>query len=540
MAHNNPDSASTPPSETPRLGDPLNSPAPDTASILAGEAEPGGGDTPVDEPLQPRTHAKKPKSGKGKSQKQDPSPPSEPERPATRILTPLELPAITLDRRLLPTPLIGALTAAGLGDKAHLPAAAFMSLAAIGAIVGSNLQVETPGGQRAPANLALRVVALTPEHGPPLMAPAILAGVHAVEADRINTYAAAVEQNANLRRAAEQRRRLYEQAAKNAAALGFDPPLSAPDIPPPTIGPRPQIVVENGARRAIQAASAGGTGLLVIHDAHMASMDHVAGYYDRATDALLNAAAAGHLIAIKDPKRGSVAMQPVAASVVGVLALSDCADLHVAGTSQLGSTLFVAASPPPVAPDVAPFVALMRAVAAIPPGRLRLRVSKEASVAMRAWAELAEAAQRPLSDFVDGLEDLALRLAATLHIISMAGGTSKTVQDISPATLGRAIAIIDSYVVPVARSLLAPISHGAAERDARRIVAHARDQASPAYPVLDRRSLLRAWQRSMDGAELDAALALLVREGLLAALDSADGGGGGQRFRVEPIVFETA
>ncbi|MDP2411484.1 MAG: hypothetical protein Q8M26_14515 [Pseudolabrys sp.] len=540
MTHDNPDTHPTDPTKNSPLGEPALSPAGDDASTIAGGARPGDGEM-ADEQGQSRPKHKRPARAKSKRKKQAQPSANEPESVAARILRPLELPAVALDRRLLPAPLIEALEAADLGDKAHLPAGVFMSLATIGAIIGSNLQVEAASELRSPANFALRIVAVATKDGPPLMPPAILAGAHAVEADWIDAHAAAVEQNVSLRRAAEQRRRMYETTRRSAAALGIDPPPFPPDVISPVIGPRPQFVVEHGASRAIQAAASGGTGLFVINDDHMASFDHVGGYYDRATDRLLNTAAAGHLIAIKDSKRGCVVMRPVTASVVGILALSECSGLHAVGTSQLAATLFVAASTPPVAKDCAPFVALMRAVAAIPPGgRLTVTASKEALVAFKAWRDLAEAAERPLSDFLFQLEDLAMRLAATLHIVSIAGSTSMTVHDIPPATLGRAIAIIDSYVVPIARALLGTISHGAAERDARRIVAYARETTSLANPVLDRRGLLRAWQRSIDVPELDAALALLVREDLLAVLDPADAGGGGQRFSVAPTVFEGA
>lgn len=537
MTHDNSDTHLTGPTKNSSLGEPPLLPMPGEASTASG-AGPGDGEKVAEAQGKARRKSKKSASANKKNKDQAQPSASEPESIAARILMPLELPVIALDRRMLPARLIEALDAAGLGDKAHLPAGAFMSLAAIGAIVGSNLQFGTATGLRAPANLALRVVAVTTEHGPPLMPPAILAGAHAVEADRIEAYAAAVDQNANLRRAAEHRRRLYEATRKSAVALGIDPPPSPPDITAPAIGTRPQIVVGNGASRAIQAAAAGGTGLFVTNDDHMPSIEHVGGNYDRATDQLLNAATAGHPIAIRDPKRGSVQMQSIPVSVVGVLTLANCAGLHVAGTAQLASTVFVAALAPPVAPNCAPFVALLRAVAAIPPGHLRVSESKELSNALITWRHLAEAAEPPLSDFFFQLGDLAVRLAANLHAVAMAGGTTKTVHDIPPAALGRAIAIIDSYVVPMARAVLGPISRGAAERNARRIVAYAREKTSWANPVLDRRTLLRAWQRSIGVPELDTALALLTREGLLAALDPGDAGGGGQRFSVAPVVFE--
>ena len=290
-----------------------------------------------------------------------------------------------------------------------------------------------------------------------------------------------------------------------------------------------------GGSRAVQAAAAGGTGLLVVDERHVASMANVAGHYDTTIDRLLNAAAAGHSVAIEDRNSGCVAMRPLTASVIGVLTLAGCATAYKAGWAQLASTVFVNAAVPPVAADSAPLMALMRAVASIKPTSLRLPAPGAISV----WSSAANV-QPPLSDFLAQRTDLTLRLAAVLHIVALADGRRKLAPNVPVGTVRRAAAIVESYVTPLAEAVLGPVSVDQVERDGRRVVAYAREWTSLTNPVLERRTLMRAWQRSMPVRQLDAALALLVHEGLLAPLDEADPGVMGQQFRVAPAAFEGA
>src|ERR1019366_5143284 len=119
-----------------------------------------------------------------------------------------------------------------------------------------------------------------------------LGSVYAVENDRLDAYHDAVRQVAEQRRAAEQRRRRCEQAARAAAELGIVLSPPPPDAMPAQLGPRPRIIVCDGAGSAIRVALAGGTGVLIVDERRLAWAAHVGAFYDLPTDRLLNALAA--------------------------------------------------------------------------------------------------------------------------------------------------------------------------------------------------------------------------------------------------------
>ena len=129
---------------------------------------------------------------------------SEPESLATRLLAPLAMPKVTIDRRLLPPKLLGALDTAGLGGADILPAATFMSLAAIGAVAGPAVRWEPVDGMPGNAGtLSLRVVLLAPDRRSPLVPAPILTAAYAAENAALDAYQQNVEQVAAMRRAAE-------------------------------------------------------------------------------------------------------------------------------------------------------------------------------------------------------------------------------------------------------------------------------------------------------------------------------------------------
>jgi hypothetical protein len=182
---------------------------------------------------------------------------------AERLLAQIEMPAVTLDKQLLPANLRDALDAAGLGAPQTLPSAAFMALAAVGAVAGPAVRCEAGTGCDA---LSLRVALLAQDRGAALVPAAIMAAAFAAENDRLDAYDESIRQAAELRRAAERRRRLHEQATQTAAQLGIDPPAPLPDAVPFQPAPRPRIVVATGAGIAVRAAAAGGTGALLVDE----------------------------------------------------------------------------------------------------------------------------------------------------------------------------------------------------------------------------------------------------------------------------------
>lgn len=196
-------------------------------------------------------------------------------------------------------------------------------------------------------------------------------------------------------------------------------------------------------------------------------MASVGDFFDEPTDALLNAAAAGRQIPITDPICGRVVMRMVPASVIGTLIVADCASLHHAGPAQLLATVFVPAVPPPIAADSNALITLMRQVRALGDDitTLHLPAQDDAlATAAAAWVALAGHALPPLSDFLAGLPDLVRRLAALLHLAAAAGGGARPTPEISPATVKRAVAIVEACVVPAARAVLSPVSAPEVER----------------------------------------------------------------------------
>ena len=374
-----------------------------------------------------------------------------------------------------------------------LPAATLVTLSALGAVAGPALRCEPIDDvpRVAGDSLSLRVALLASHRRSSLVPAPILAAAYAAENEALDAYSERVRHQAGLARAVEQRRRLYEQAARNAATLGLPSPPPLPEVVLGRLGPRPRIVVADGAGSAIRLAAAGGTGVWLVDERRMPSMAFVGDFYDEATDTLLNDAAAGHHIPIADPNSGRIAMRAFPASVVGALSVADCATLHHAGPAQLLGTVFMPETPAPAVGDSAALVALMCRVRSIGDGvsMLRLPAPMAALVtASAAWAARAAGTQPPLSDYWTGLPDLARRLAALLHLAA-AGGNGHLAPQIAPATLRRALALIDACVVPTARAVLGPISFGEVERDARRLIGHLRTIASSHNRVFERRPL---------------------------------------------------
>lgn len=454
-----------------------------------------------------------------------------------QLLTPLTVPPVSLDRRLLPTNLIDALDAAGLGARETLPAAALMSLATVAAVAGPAVRCEI-GGDRGlfgnSSDTALRVALIAPDRRASLVPSAILAGAYAAENALLDRYAQAEELDAERQRAAAEHRRLHAKAAEIAITLGAPPPPPLTEAAPARWGARPCIVVRDGAAAAIRLAAAGGTGLLVIDERRMTSMTRVAGFYDRPTEDLLTAFARGDQVPIADPKSRRTTMRSLPASVIGGLTTADCALLDEVAAASYLATVFVPAVPAPTG-DSTGLVTLVRRVGAIAgDAAVNLQLPAETLTgAAEAWATLALATQPPRSHWLAQLPDVARRLAAALHLVAAAGADGKMSAAIAPAAVKRAVSIIDACVLPTARAVLSPVSTAEAIRDARRVVGYLRAATSAQNRVFERRPLLRSWQASMSTGRLDAAIKLLEAETLLTAVEKT----GGQQYEVALAVY---
>ena len=256
--------------------------------------------------------------------------------------------------------------------------------------------------------------------------------------------------------------------------------------------------MRDGAAAAIRAAAAGGSGLLVIDERRMVSMTRVADFYDKPTEMLLSDFARSNIVPIVDPKSGRTEMRALPASVIGVLTPADCALLDEVAAASYMATPLVPAAPAPTG-DSAGLVTLLRHIGAIAGDAavtLQLPVGALASAA-DAWATLAAGAQPPLSYWLAQLPDVARRLAAALHLVAAAGADGKMSAAIAPATVKRAVSIIDACVLPTARAVLSPVSTAENIRDARRVIEHLRATTSAQHARFERRPLLRSWQASM-------------------------------------------
>jgi hypothetical protein len=102
--------------------------------------------------------------------------------------------------------------------------------------------------------------------------------------------------------------------------------------------------------------------------------------------------------------------------------------------------------------------------------RLPAQADALVTAATAAWAVLAGQTLRPLSAILVTLADLTRRLAAMLNLAAVAGGDGHPTPQTSPATVKRAVLIIDKCVVPAVR-VLGPAAVPEVERGARRVIA---------------------------------------------------------------------
>ncbi len=507
-------------------------------------SNPGGADNGVGAGEKPRARTK-PRTGRrssGSAAGADSAPAADPRSVKDQLLAPVQIPQVTLDRRVLPAKLLAALDSAGLGAREMLPAATLMALAAVSAIGGPSVRCEPRGDLRNllgnVSDTALRVALVRPDHSGSLVPSAILAAAYAAENDALDRYEAADQVELERLRAAAGRRRLHAQASEIAAALATPPPPPLIEVMPARSGVRPRIVVINEASAAVRAAAAGATGVLLIDQRRMPSMTRIGGFYDTETELLLAALARGDSVPIADPKSGRTQMRSLPASVIGGLIPTDFLLAHEVAAESLLATAFVPLSAPlPPTGDSTDMVSLLRPLGDLA-GNVAVTLMFAASVetlttAAERWTTLAAAAQPPLSSYLAHLPDLARRLAAALHLVTRSGGDGKLAREIPATIVKSAVALVDSLLLPTAQAILSPVSTTDAIRDGRRIIDYVRAKTSP-RDSLERRRLLQSWQHSMPTVRLNAALTLLEAEKLLTATEKS----GSKQYQVSADVYE--
>jgi len=446
-----------------------------------------------------------------------------------RLLARFAMPNVPIDRSLLPEALLGPLDAAGLGRADVLPSSAFITMAAVAAVAGPHLTFAECADPKLDGKLgagtSLRVVMVGDRHDGPIVPDAIMAAVYAVENHLVAAHEQAEERVASLRRAATERRRLHDQAARAAAVLRIAPPPILPEVPPVHAVARPRIVLNEGARSDVLEAAAGGTGLFVIDGRWVRSLT-IGGNHDKPTAELLNALAVGHAVPVELPD-SRTEMRALPACVIGSLAPEECSFLHKVGRDPLTATLFVAKAPAPIGGDSAALTALMRRIhgMTIEPVVLRLPAKARQSLvaACDTWSTIGSRSVAPLSDFVAAIPDLARRLASVLFLVDCAAGDGNAKGEIPVATMKRTLGLIQRFVLPAAQSVLGPVACEEVERDARTMVAHLRLNTSPGVAIA-RRPWMRNWQNLMPFPRFEAALSLLLHEKLLTPTQGEDGG----------------
>jgi hypothetical protein len=520
----------------------LELPADAAAPSQAGDAKTKSANT--DSPKRP--HSKKSRKPPQRPAAKKPAGPTgnTTSKLAERLLATFAIPTPALDRKLLPAGLLAALDAAGLGARESLPGPAFMMLATLPAIAGPGLAF-APLDKRLQGKLGtwlglgIRICAIASDRSMSVVPEAILAAAYAAENDLRDQHQDAVAQYSERRRAAEQRRKLHARACEAAVLLGTEPPPPLKDIAISAPRPTPQIVVQNGAIKAIRTAASGGTGLLVVDERWMKSLCNVGSHYDADTARLLNCFAMGRAAPVQD-ENGRTALLCPHATVFGLLTGDECSTLHRARAEALAGTVFVPAVAPSPGGDGAGLVAMARRVRILAETPVSLHLSAAAAgmlvEAARGWIAIANAALPPLSDYCRGLADLARRLAVADHLAVAASGDDPLPVEIAAETVRRAVALVDSYILPVAHAALGPVSLHQQERDARRMIDDLRIRTSRDALQIERRRWYRDRQGSLPLPRFDAAAKLLQQASLLTATDPPEGEKKGAWFAAAPTI----
>jgi hypothetical protein len=408
------------------------------------------------------------------------------------------MPNLTLDRRLLPDHLLTALDAAGLGGREFMPAATFMALSMITAVAGPKV-TSAPYGDQLRAKLGdalglgLRVCAIAKHRGGSFVPPAIVAAAVAVQNDLVDHHRSAVDRAKDQRRAAALRRAAHAESVGLAAKLGHPvpPPLTESPITGP--GAAPRIVVDDGAASAVTKAAAGGTGIILIDERRMPSIAAV-GDGDPATACLLNRFARGLETPVTDNESGRTAMVLLPMAVWGALTEAECGGLRRATSAELLGTVFVRGAPAPAGGDSRPLVELAQRVRALIEAPVELRFSANAltilTTAAELWAKCGGAP--PLSEHTCQLADLVRRLAASIQIVTAAGGSGSLGAEISAASVKRAVGLINGIVTPIAQAVLQPVSFASeTEADAAAMTSFLRRHTSLQSPKIEKRQWYR-------------------------------------------------
>ena len=423
-------------------------------------------------------------------------------------------------------------------------------LSAVAAAAGHAVRLAR-GKEETPSILGLRVAVVSDASSLTAIVAPVLQAAYALQANETKIWVVEKEKEFGKAAVVAVRQRLHRQTVANAAILGINGLADAEVASAATLVsvlpmPRPCFVLRDPVPTAVKQALANADkGLLLADGTKMPSMAGFGMNYLTDLAKLLNSANAGELLELADPwAHGAVRMRCACVPVIGMLATLDTLGLYEATPEALASTVFVpveTVSKVIAANATNVLTAMLTRLRALQPedeGKLyRLRLSAEARKTLeqmkRRLTPAASDALPPLADVYTRATDLALRIAASLHLLDYAVGDADHLPaEIENAVMRRAADFVEKYALPAARNVLGPASIEPAERDARRVLSFAQQNIALEEDVKVR-ELHRHLRRGMGKMELGQAIRLLVNDGLL----SPKAPGGNQAYTLDPLVF---
>lgn len=425
-------------------------------------------------------------------------------------------------------------------------ASAFLSTVAAAA---GHAVVVAGGKEEGQGGVGLRVAIISDTASLASIIAPVLQPAYAVQMEETKAWVAAKQKEAGQAAVVVVRQRILQQTVANAALLGLNglaetevAPTASPAVP----APRPCFVLRDPVPTAVKQALANtGKGLLMVDGTKMTTLAGWGTNYLTDLANLLNDANAGELLELADPlAHGAVRMRCAHVSVIGMLSTLDTFGLYKAKPKELAETLFVpieTASKTIAVSAAKVLTAMLTRLRALEPedeGKLcQLRLSADARKTLeqlkRRLIRAANEVLSPLADVYTGAADLALRIAALLHLLDHAvSGADQLPNEIENVVMQRAVDFVEQYALPAARNVLGPASIDPIQRDARRVLSCAQQNMAPEEDVTVR-ELRRHLRRGMDKLELQQAVRLLVDDSLLSPKTP----GGSQAYILDPLVF---
>jgi hypothetical protein len=275
----------------------------------------------------------------------------------------------------------------------------------------------------------------------------------------------------------------------------------------------PVLVTRNAARKEIlQAAATTTKGLINIDDQKMASLAGFGGHFDKETAHLVNSAAFSAVEVQDDLGRRAIRYVPI--SLIGVAREEDRFWAYKFHPDALRAVLFVYASETGgAAPTGCELI--LRRVRALPHSERPLGISAGSRKIFQKIGSPTGETLAPMSSFIEGLPDTALRIAGALHLIKWAANGSHGLPgEISDETAQQTVAFLREIGLPHAHQFLAFSSVPTKVNIARRIVSHVQRDVAREKNEYFHRSATISLQRE-PVRDVHDALEFLVQIGLL-------------------------